>query len=82
MTTLDQIVAIAASIAPACVTVTARSTFEDLHFDSLDCIQFTVAVEDGFGVDIACVERISFTSLADVATLVDGRIRAELPLAA
>lgn len=73
---------IARTIAAPGVPVAIDSTFESLAFDSLDCIEFVTAVEDAFGVEISCVERVNFENLFDVARHIEGVRVAPMALAA
>lgn len=82
MTIAERIIAIAANIACDAAKPTLDTSFDQLGFDSLDCIDFTTAVEDTFDVHIHCGDRISFETLRDVARLVETRGVATLPLAA
>lgn len=82
MNTLDQIVAIAAEIAGGDVPVTRESSLEDLQFDSLDCIDFVVAVEDRFDIMTGVADRVEMVTLADVARVVDLRVAERMDIAA
>lgn len=63
---------IARTIVDPGVEVSISSSFDDLALDSLSCIELIVAVEDAFGVEISCAERIAMQSIADLAYHVDG----------
>lgn len=62
--------------------VDERDSFEGAGFDSLHCIEFIVAVEDEFGIEISCAERVSLETLADAITLVTDKTIQAIPLAA
>lgn len=67
-----RIAEIARTIVGPGVPVSISSTFEDLALDSLSCIELVTAVEDEFGVDISCAERIGMDSIADLSHHVQG----------
>lgn len=87
-TVIAQIIDIAAGLAPAGCPVTATSSLDDLALDSLECMVLTAEIEDRFGIEISCADRVNCESLADLARVVDhclsiqDRMRVELPLAA
>lgn len=43
---------------------------DDLPLDSLQCLELTAAIEDGYGFDISCSDRISVETIGDFADLV------------
>lgn len=71
--TLDRIVAIAAKIVDKDVLVTEASSFKEMQFDSLDCIDFVVAIEDEFDIVIGIADSVNFLTLVDVAEVVEAR---------
>ena len=61
----------------------AATRFDELGFDSLDCIVFTAALEDRFDVSICCGERIEMECISDAVDLVERLLaKSELRLAA
>lgn len=50
-----------------------RTTFDQLGFDSLDTIRIVVAIEDAFGIDIGCVERMDLETVGHVVDLVSSK---------
>lgn len=72
--TLDQIVAIAASLTKDRVEVTRTSSIAKLELDSLDSLEFLVKVEDSFDVILGCGDCVQMETLADVARAVDMRM--------
>jgi len=63
-------------------TVDEAARFETIGFDSLECIEFTVAIEDVFGVEISCAERVTMEGVEDAVTLVMEKTRQDVALAA
>ncbi|CAN5837076.1 acyl carrier protein [soil metagenome] len=49
--------------------VTPESTFEDLDLDSLDLVEFSMALEDELGVGISDDEAAELKTVGGVATL-------------
>lgn len=62
--------------------ITVESTIDDLAMDSMSIINFVVAIEDAFDIEINCANTICMDRLADVCDLVSDQIAIELPVAA
>lgn len=62
--------------------VLGHESFEALGFDSLHCIEFIVAIEDAFDIEISCAERVSLDGLADAIALVTEKTTQGIRLAA
>lgn len=72
--TMAEVIRIAASLTGTGIPVTGDSTYESMHWDSLTCVEFAVALEDGFEIHVSCTDRVCSGTLAQVAAMVDGRI--------
>lgn len=57
--------------------------FDEIGFDSLECIEFTTAIEDAFRIEISCAERVDMESIGDAVALVTAKTdQQRMPLAA
>ena len=62
--------------------ITVESTIDDLAMDSMSIINFVVAVEDAFDIEITCADTICMDRLVDICDLGSNQIAIELPVAA
>jgi acyl carrier protein len=53
--------------------VSAQSSFEELDLDSLDLVEFAMAVEDDLGVKITDDEAAELTSVGDAVALLESK---------
>ena len=53
--------------------ITKESTFEELDLDSLDLVEFALAVEDELGVRITDDEAADLTTLGDAVDLLQAK---------
>jgi acyl carrier protein len=53
--------------------VSAESSFEELDLDSLDLVEFAMAVEDDLGVKITDDEAAELTSVGDAVALLESK---------
>lgn len=51
--------------------ITAESTTEDLGLDSLDKVEFVMAVEDAFSIEIADEDAEKVMTIGDLTTTVE-----------
>lgn len=53
--------------------ISAETTFEELDLDSLDLVEFAMAADDAFGVQIADDEAEQLKSVGDVVALLESK---------
>lgn len=70
----EQIVELAQVDAPAGMLLTSTTTIDEIGYDSLDILNFVVAIEDRFDVEINVAERLCCSTLGEIASLVDRRL--------
>lgn len=71
-TTASKVTAVLESLAPVGVNVTPESRLaEDLNFDSLDCVEATMAMEGEFDIEVSDSEAEACKTVADWIALVE-----------
>jgi acyl carrier protein len=53
-----------------------------MNFDSFDCVNFIVAIEDKFNIRIDVSESMDFGTISCMAKMVDNKVQKKVKLAA
>lgn len=80
--TETKIIKIARRIAHKSIMVTSQSTIESMNFDSFDCVNFIVAIEDKFNIRIDVSESMEFGTISCMAKMVDNKVQRKVKIAA